>query len=484
MKHRYAFILLLFAIVSTLAPEQAANAQARRIPPGGGSATTTTSSAPATAPTNGGATPAELYEEASTYAEKKFAEFNTKKLPFNPTLLERTLQEQRRLASLNATQLSMRPNLAGEDLYYLGMLYHLSENEERAIETLHRFIDDKAAKNERAQTARYIIALDLAKSNQLTEAEAALADYVAHTPRRASEHVNIEHSIAKAYRKNKQLEPAVAHAEKAFELSKTVEPTTANASLRDYWLFNAGNALVELYQDTKKPLNAAAAVLEELRRLALDDKSGRLYADVTARLANLLVDGGRKPEAVKMVEDSISQVKAAIKDAGAVQELQRKQKQLKLQGELAPEITIARWIGQSPVTLADLRGRVVLLDFWATWCGPCIAAFPHLVEWHDKYKDRGLVVIGITKYYGQAEGQTVDKDYEFGFLERFRKMYRLPYGIAVAGNDDNHRNYGVSGIPTAIIIDRHGIIRYVGTGVGGTNEQQVSETLEKLIEEQ
>jgi thiol-disulfide isomerase/thioredoxin len=482
MKHRYAFILLLFAAFQMLAPPKGF-AQARRIPPGGGATTSTTSNAPATAPTNG-ATPAELYDEASSYAEKKFAEFNRKKLPFNPTLLEQTMQEQRRLASLNATQLSMRPNLAGEDIYYLGMLYHLSENEERAVETLNRFIKEKSAKNDRAQTARYIIALDLAKSNLLTEAEAALSDYVAHTPRRASEHVNIEHSLAKAYRKNKQLEAAVAHAEKAFELSKTVEPTTANASLRDYWLFNAGNALVELYQDTKKPVTAAAAVLEELRRLALDNKSGRLYADVTARLANLLVDGGRKPEAVKMVEDSISQVKAAIKDAGAVQELQRKQKQLKLQGELAPEITIARWIGQSPVTLADLRGRVVLLDFWATWCGPCLAAFPHLVEWHDKYKDRGLVVIGITKYYGQAEGQTVDKDYEFGFLERFRKMYRLPYGFAVAGNDDNHRNYGVSGIPTAIIIDRHGIIRYVGTGVGGTNEQQVSETLDKLMEEQ
>ncbi|MDX6696114.1 MAG: hypothetical protein QOF02_3717 [Blastocatellia bacterium] len=487
MKHRHAFILLVVAAISTLAAPRPSSAQARRIPPGGGATTTktttTTTSAPATTPT-GGQTPAELYEEASSYADNKFAEFNRKKLPFNPQQLEQTLQEQRRLASLNATQLSMRPALAGEDLYYLGMLYHLSGNEERAIETLNRFTGDKAAKSDRAQTARYIVALDLAKSNLLTEAEAALADYVAHTPRRASEHVNIEHSIAKAYRKNKQLDAAVAHAEKAFELSKTVEPTTANASLRDYWLFNAGNALVELYQDTKKPLNAAAAVMEELRRLALDDKSGRLYADVTARLANLLVDGGRKAEAVKMVEDSISQVKASIKDAGAVQELQRKQKQLRLQGELAPEITISKWIGQSPVTLAALRGRVVLLDFWATWCGPCLAAFPHLVEWHEKYNERGLVIIGVTKYYGQAEGQSVDKDYEFGFLERFRKMYRLPYGIAVADNDDNHRNYGVSGIPTAIIIDRHGIIRYIGTGVGGTNEQQVTETLEKLMEEQ
>lgn len=479
MKHRYAFILVLFALFQTLVPRQSF-AQARRIPPGGG-ATTSTSSAPVP---SSGATPAELYQEASDYTQKKFEEFNRKKVTYNPQLMEQTRQEQRRLASLNATQLASRANLAGEDFYYLGMLYHLSENEERAIEILSRFVKEKPAKNDLAQTARYIIALDLAKSNLMTESESALSDYAAHTPRRASEQANIEHSIAKAYRKNKQLERAVAHAEEAFKLSKTVEPTAANASLGDYWLFTASNALVDLYQEMKKPTSAAVAVLEEVRRVALDNKSARLYTDVTSHLANLLVDDGRKIEAVKMVEDSVAQVKTYIKDAGAVQELQRKQKQLKLQGELAPEIAIAQWIDQTPVHLADLRGRVVLLDFWATWCGPCIAAFPHLVEWHDKYKDRGLVILGITKYYGQAEGQNVDKEYEFGFLQRFKKMYRLPYGFAVAANDDNHRNYGVSGIPTAIIIDRHGIVRYVGTGVGGTNEQQVSETLEKLMDEQ
>jgi thiol-disulfide isomerase/thioredoxin len=485
MKNRLAFILLLAALV--LSPfAQQARAQSRRIPPGGGAAASGSSAA--SAPASGGATSSALYEEASNYADQKFQEFTRKKLPFDPKLLDQTLQEQRRLASLNATQLAMRPNLAGEDFYYLGMLYHLSENLERAIETLNRFLREKTAKNEQAQVARYIIALDTAKENRLEEAESALKDYIAHEPRKPSEQVNIEHSIAKAYRKNKQLDRAVAHAEEAFRLAKTVEPTATNSNLRDYWLFNSANALVELYQDTKKPVTEAAAALEEVRRLAIEDKSGRLFADATTRLANVLVDGGRKSEAVKMVEDSISNVKVYVRDAnaqrGVLVELQRKQKQLRLQGEIAPEITIAKWIDQPPVTLASLRGRVVLLDFWATWCGPCIAAFPRLTEWHDKYKDKGLVVLGITRYYGQAEGQSVDQDYEFGFLQRFKKMYRLPYGIAVASNEDNHRNYGVAGIPTAVIIDRHGLIRYVGTGVGGANDQQVAETLEKLIEEQ
>lgn len=482
LKHRLAFILLLLVAAQALAPQQQTHAQARRIPPGGAASGSSSASLPA-----GGPTAAELYTGASDYADKKFKEFTGKKLPFDPKLLEQTLQEQRRLASLNATQLAARNGLSGEDFYYLGMLYHLSDNQERAIETLNRFLKEKTAKSDRAQTARYIIALDTAKDNRLEEAETALRDYTANEPRKPSEHVNIEHTLAKAYRQNKQHERALAHAEEAFRLSKTVEPTPANSNLRNYWLFNAANTLVELYLDTKKPIATAAAVLEDVRRLALEGKSARLYSDATSRLANLLVDGGRKSDAVKMVEDSISSLKTYVKDPGeqraVLAELHRKQKQLRLQGEIAPELNISKWIDQAPVTLASLRGRVVLLDFWATWCAPCIAAFPRMSEWHEKYKDKGLVILGVTKYYGQAEGQSVDENYEFGFLQRFKRMHRLPYGIAVANNDNTLRDYGVAGIPTAVIIDRRGIVRHIGTGVGGPNERLAAETLEKLMEE-
>src|SRR5213082_98709 len=70
-------------------------------------------------------------------------------------------------------------------------------------------------------------------------------------------------------------------------------------------------------------------------------------------------------------------------------------------GKPAPEIPGDFALNGKPTKLADLKGKVVLLDFWAVWCGPCVATFPHLREWNKEYKDKGLEVLGVTSYYEQ-----------------------------------------------------------------------------------
>ena len=82
-----------------------------------------------------------LYEEAANYAKTKFAEFASKKLPFDPKVAEKTAQEQKELAARYAAELITRPALSGEDLYYTALLYHLSANEERTVEMFRRFLD-------------------------------------------------------------------------------------------------------------------------------------------------------------------------------------------------------------------------------------------------------------------------------------------------------------------------------------------------------
>jgi thiol-disulfide isomerase/thioredoxin len=370
----------------------------------------------------------------------------------------------------------------------MGLLYNTSANEERTIETFKRFLEsNKGAGGERPQFARHVLVLRLTQSKRLEEAESELADYLRFQPLKITERVQMENALAAGYRRNKQLDRAVSHAEEAYKAAKSLQTAAQNTPTFERLFYTSSNALADIYIEMKKPFAAATALLEEVRKLALEVPSPRLYVDATEKLADVLIDGKRKADAVKMVEDARAYIQANIKDARdqsyMLRALQRKQSQLRLQGEIAPEITVAKWIEQAPLKISGLRGHVVLLDFWATWCGPCLAAFPHLREWHEKYKDRGLVILGITTYYGRGEGHEMTNAEEFSYLERFKKQYNLPYGVGVTDTDDNHRVYGISAIPTAVLIDRQGVIRLLTTGSGGGNETTIEAAIEKLLEE-
>jgi thiol-disulfide isomerase/thioredoxin len=448
-----------------------------------------TSAAKTTTATNpDGRAASALFEEAANYAQNKFKEFSDKKVPFDPKLLEKTLQEQREMAARYAAQLQTRAALAGEDFYFLGMLHNMADNAEGTLDALKKYLAaDPAPSGEKAQGARYIVAQRAARTDRLEDAESALAAYVAHEPQKPSERVAIEKSLTTAYRKAGQTERATSHAEEAFKAAKLVKPLASNPTARDFSLYTAGTLLADIYAE-KKRTDEAIAVLEEIRSAALLSQSVRLYADTTAKLSEILIESGRKPEAMKMIDESIAFVNAKVKDAATqrnlLYSLGRKKRQLRVQGEVAPEITIVRWIDQQPLKISELRGRVVLLDFWATWCGPCIIAFPHLKAWYEKYKDKGLVIVGMTQYYGTAAGRAVSQPEEVTFVEKFKKEHALPYGIAIAANEDNMLNYGVTGIPTAVLIDRRGIVRFIDTGGDQGTAHEVAAMLEKLIQEQ
>lgn len=129
----------------------------------------------------------------------------------------------------------------------------------------------------------------------------------------------------------------------------------------------------------------------------------------------------------------------------------------------APDFTLPT-LGGGPVQLSKLKGNVVLLDFWATWCPPCRASVPHLSMLQDKYRSRGLVVLGMNL-------DTDDKD-----LMNFVNQNRITYTL-VRSDDATSNAFRVSGIPRMILIDRKGALR--GDWVGFTPE--IGEEMEKSI---
>jgi len=124
-------------------------------------------------------------------------------------------------------------------------------------------------------------------------------------------------------------------------------------------------------------------------------------------------------------------------------------------GPKAPEIQAAYWLNTEPLTLADLRGKIVVLEFWATWCPPCRTTIPHLSKLYKTYKGRGVVFISLT-----------DEPQET--VEPFVRKMNMPYPIG--GGSPTGRAYGVRGIPHAFIIDPSGRVVAHGHPMGGLEE--------------
>jgi thiol-disulfide isomerase/thioredoxin len=136
-------------------------------------------------------------------------------------------------------------------------------------------------------------------------------------------------------------------------------------------------------------------------------------------------------------------------------------------GDAPPEVEAADWLNaDTPQSLAGLKGSVVLIEFWATWCGPCVAGIPHLNELQSKYRDQGLRILSFT----DQDRETVDS---------FQQKTKAPIEYTVGLGSRLSKAYGVTGIPHAFVVARDGKLLWHGHPASDECEAKIAEALKQ-----
>lgn len=141
------------------------------------------------------------------------------------------------------------------------------------------------------------------------------------------------------------------------------------------------------------------------------------------------------------------------------------------EGFSAPNFTLDL-LGGEQVTLADLRGKVVMVNLWASWCPPCRAEMPAIESVYRAYRDRGLEVLAVNTTYQDSEAEAAAFVQEFG----------LTFPVPLDYTGDVSTRYRLRGLPSTYFVDRQGVIRAVVIG-GPMAEATIQSMVEELLNE-
>lgn len=139
-------------------------------------------------------------------------------------------------------------------------------------------------------------------------------------------------------------------------------------------------------------------------------------------------------------------------------------------GAPAPAYATVALNGDS-VSLASLRGKVVLFNIWATWCHPCRAEIPELRALHEKYKARGLELVGVS----------VDADGTDDAIKGFMEEFRMTYPVWRDPDERVSTKFLAIGVPATYLIDRQGILRWRKTGPIAPNDSTLATAIERAL---
>jgi thiol-disulfide isomerase/thioredoxin len=273
---------------------------------------------------------------------------------------------------------------------------------------------------------------------------------------------------------------------------------------REY-LFWATYYLAAFYSNAGKPEKALEAWLDEHNKLPPFDVRYKTFATIEYAVPSYY-ELRRTNECRRYFEEYHAKMLEKIAALGAVvnpsaevrESLNLHQrhadkaalclKRLDLYDQPAPALDFETVVNADPFKLRDLRGRVVILDFWATWCGYCKLVYPMIRELREKFKDKPFAAVGITSFQGafaddrlDLEEKKISKARELELTRKFATAYGLDWPLGFLRTTVYDQAYTVNSLPFLVLIDKAGRVRQIISGHGHTG--QVCLWVERLLAE-
>jgi len=194
-------------------------------------------------------------------------------------------------------------------------------------------------------------------------------------------------------------------------------------------------------------------------------------------MAHVTAERGARTEAVAFLRAELDR----YGDTSLHKRIQKDINLLSLEGTVAPALDLSEHLGPAPSSLDRLKGRVLLLFFWAHWCSDCKIQGPILARLQSRHADQGLTIVAPTQRYGYvARGKPAGRDEEAQYIDQVRATsYPMLAGQPVPLSEANHKRYGVSSTPTLVLVDREGVVRLYHPG--RMTEEELDPLIRRLL---